>query len=368
MVTHPISNKPQRAIVIHNPYSGKSNLLAHTIATLKTTTIEIADVIPIAELDSLPNQGEHWKGNGIALAIAAGGDGIVGGVITHIAESDLPLGILPLGTANDIARSLHIPQNISQAVQVLQAGKILNIDIGKAEPAEQSPHTASANQKQPAHKRPTVHKQSYFAHALTTGLNVQFARLATNIATRKRFGHLTYPLSALNVLLNHSAIEMNVYFTGLAMPLKDHTISQLQPAILEETVIFSGRALQVTVINAPVFGGQWNLAIPAASLHDRLLDIVIVDDIGFPRDMKTLAQWLNQLSPTATFQHNQHLYSSQLQAAELSRIPGIHHVQARSVAITTNIDPQDVTLDGEVRGQTPLNASVAEKMLQVLVP
>ena len=46
------------------------------------------------------------------MAISGGGDGLVGGVITHIAESGLPLGILPLGTSNDIARSLHIPQDL----------------------------------------------------------------------------------------------------------------------------------------------------------------------------------------------------------------------------------------------------------------
>jgi len=362
---HPISYKPQKAIIIHNPYSGKSHLLADTIATLKTTTIKLADVISIAELDLLPNQGENWKKNGIDLAIAAGGDGVVGGVITHIAECDLLLGILPLGTANDIARSIGIPQHIPHAIRALQTGKVLSIDIGRAEPAEQAPHTASANQKQPVQKHSTARTQSYFAHALTTGLNVQFARLATNIATRKRFGRLTYPLSALDVLFKHTAIEMNVSFTGLTLPPKNHNAP---PMILAETALFSGRALQITAINAPIFGGQWNLAVPGATLDDHLLDIVIIDDIGFPGDRASFTQWLNLLSPNAAFQHSSHSCNPQLQAAELSKLPGVHHVRAHSIAISTNIDPQDVTLDGEVRGQTPIHASIAEKMLQVLVP
>lgn len=335
--------------------------------TLKQTNIELASIISIAELDALPNQGENWKSSGIDLAIAAGGDGVVGGVITHIAESNLPLGILPLGTANDIARSLRIPQSVQQAVHVLTAGNMLTIDTGKVEPSEQAPHTASAHQKQPARKQATLHQQSYFAHALTTGLNVQFARLATNVATRKRFGRLTYPLSALDVLFNHTAIEMEVRFTGLALAAQNQDAT-IHPTLLAEDAIFRSRALQATVINAPIFGGQWNLAIPRAALDDHLLDIVIIEDIGIPNPLMTLTQWFNQPPDEAVIQHTRRADNSQIQAAELNKIPGIHHVQAHGVVITTNIDPQDVTLDGEIRGQTPMHVSVAEQSLRVLVP
>jgi diacylglycerol kinase family enzyme len=54
--------------------------------------------------------------------------------------------------------------------------------------------------------------------------------------------------------------------------------------------------------------------------------------------------------------------------ADLSRIPGIHHLQAQSITITTGADPQDVTLDGEVRGQTPMHIRLANERLRVMVP
>ncbi len=110
MVTPPANDKPQKAIVIHSPYSGKSNFLTDTIATLKTTRIEIADVISIAELDVLPNQGEDWKKSGINLAIAAGGDGVVGGVITHIAESGLLFGDMSVCYKRYLSKTA-MPQN-----------------------------------------------------------------------------------------------------------------------------------------------------------------------------------------------------------------------------------------------------------------
>src|SRR5438552_979543 len=107
--------KLRRSIVIHSPHSGRSEKLSQALTYLKELGVEVTRNISVAELDNQPPQGGIWREEGIDIAIAAGGDGLVGGVITHIAESVLPLGILPLGTANDIARSLQIPQDIHQA-------------------------------------------------------------------------------------------------------------------------------------------------------------------------------------------------------------------------------------------------------------
>src|SRR5438046_10421939 len=130
-----LMQKGQRAVVIQCPHSGRSSKLSEAITYLEQTGLEIVNTISIADLDNLPAQGPIWKANGIDIAISGGGDGLVGGVITHIAESGLPLGILPLGTANDIARSVGIPQSVSEAVETLVHCKIIQVDIGKAHPA-----------------------------------------------------------------------------------------------------------------------------------------------------------------------------------------------------------------------------------------
>ena len=54
--------------------------------------------------------------------------------------------------------------------------------------------------------------------------------------------------------------------------------------------------------------------------------------------------------------------------AELSGVPGIHHLQAKGVTITTSADPQNATFDGEVLGQTPMYVHVADQRLQVRIP
>src|SRR5579884_799781 len=148
------SNLPKtyKAIVIHSPHSGRAAQLPEALAYLRQSSIEIINILSIAELDNLPAQGEHWVESGIDAAVAAGGDGLVGGVITHITESGLPLGILPLGTSNDIARALSIPLNLNAAAAILLNGKRRAIDIGIAQPAEQPPHIAEEQTEQPRHQ------------------------------------------------------------------------------------------------------------------------------------------------------------------------------------------------------------------------
>lgn len=143
------------------------------------------------------------------------------------------------------------------------------------------------------------------------------------------------------------------------------------PASTEALTNLQCHALQVTVINAPIFGGQWQLSIPGASLKDRLLDIVVIEDIDLEHLSTRLAQLFNPAEQqSSTLSARQESYSNHPlhHPGEWTGIPGIHHLQARGVIIATNADPQDATLDGEVRGQTPMYVHVADERLRVLVP
>ena len=346
----------RKAIVIHSPYSGRSSRLEEALAYLQGGGIELAEQHPIADLDALPPQGEVWQRRGIDLAVAAGGDGVIGGVITHIAESDLPLGILPLGTSNDIARCLNIPLELELAARTISDGKVQEVDVGAAMPAEQAPHPASKGSLAPVRERVSPAKHGYFAHVLTVGMNVQFARIATNVATRKRFGRLTYPIAALETLRFHKALDVALHLEGLAFP--PGTENDTNAA---ELIPLSFRALQVAIINAPIFGGQWKLSVPYASIKDRLLDIVVIEEIELSKLNEVLAHFL------ISFRQD-HAPNDDRHPAELSGIPAIHHFQARGAMISTNADPRDVTLDGEVRGQTPIYTRMANERLRVVVP
>ncbi len=47
---------------------------------------------------------------------------------------------------------------------------------------------------------------------------MQFARIAINVATRKRFGRMTYPYAALKTMAARDALNIQLEFEGLAMP------------------------------------------------------------------------------------------------------------------------------------------------------
>jgi diacylglycerol kinase (ATP) len=302
------------------------------------------------------------------LAIAAGGDGLVGGVIAHLAASGLPLGILPLGTANDIARSLRIPQNLSQAVEVIAQGHTRPIDIGTAQPIDLA---LQQLWQEPTLTLTVPPKQACFAHALTVGLNVQFARIATNVATRQRFGHLAYPVAALEAMRTHEALEVELHFDGLSFPSAQRSIqrpTRTSPAPIDAVPVLRCHALQVTVVNTPFFGGRWQIAVPAASYSDRLLDIVVIEERSTGYLNKRLADFFHPEGHVSARPTRTHASYPTRHSAELTGIPGIHHLQARGVTINTNADPKDATIDGEVRVQTPLLVQVADEPLNVVVP
>ncbi|HKF37569.1 MAG TPA: diacylglycerol kinase family protein [Ktedonobacteraceae bacterium] len=360
---------PQRAIVIRSPHAGRSEKLVEAIAHLEQTGVEVVNTISVADLDNLPAQGTTWKEGGIDVAIAAGGDGLVGGVITHIAESGLPLGILPLGTSNDIARALRIPQDLQAAAQTIAQGKLQEVDIGVAQSAEEAPHLATQHQSGPLLEQVAPQKRGYFAHALTVGVNVQFARIATDVATRQRFGRMTYTIAALETFVTHDVLDIQLVFEGLAMPQPTaNSQVHMSPATPELQTSLRGRALQVAVINTPIFGGQRELAIPGSSFADRLLDIVMIEQMDVGTLGKNIVHNFGPKGHAGTPVSTGEKRTFTHHPAEFSGIPGIHHVQARGVTITTNADPRDVTLDGEVRGQTPMYVHVADEQLRVKVP
>ncbi len=360
----------QRVVVIHSPHSGRSSKLSEAITYLEQAGLEIVNTISIADLDNLPAQGITWKESGIDMAIAAGGDGLVGGVITHLDESGLPLGILPLGTSNDIARSLQIPMDLREAAQVIAEGDEHLVDIGVAKPAEQAPHLATKHQSGPLLSQVTPEKHGYFAHALTIGVNVQFARIATNVATRQRFGRMTYPYAALETLVSHDALDIELEFDRLAMPqstIATQAQASTVTSLSELETSLKCRALQVAIINAPIFGGQREFALPGTRFDDRLLDIVVIEEMDLGKFGRILAHFFGPKENAGTTPANGEKRFTH-HPAELTGIPGIHHLQAMGVTILTSADPRDATLDGEVRGQTPMYVHVAEERLRVMVP
>jgi diacylglycerol kinase (ATP) len=69
--------------------------------------------------------------DGIDLALIGGGDGTLNGALPYLLRIGIPLGVLPLGTANDFATSLGIPAEPNAAIDVALFGRAMDVDIGR---------------------------------------------------------------------------------------------------------------------------------------------------------------------------------------------------------------------------------------------
>ena len=75
---------------------------------------------------------EALAGSDAEIVIIAGGDGTVGKVARHIPNRKRPLAILPLGTANNVARCLEIRGEIEALAHKLQGAPTKRLDVGRA--------------------------------------------------------------------------------------------------------------------------------------------------------------------------------------------------------------------------------------------
>lgn len=128
------------SVLILNPVAGKS-LLAETQEESQSIEEEICTALRIYKIEP-----EVWytttedPGEGLArkaadkrvdLVIAAGGDGTIHSVASGLIGCDSVMGIIPMGTMNNLAHSLGIPSSIEAACAVLAKGKTRSIDVGQ---------------------------------------------------------------------------------------------------------------------------------------------------------------------------------------------------------------------------------------------
>src|SRR5438445_6838959 len=67
------------------------------------------------------------------LVLAAGGDGTVAKVACRLVDSGIPLSVLPLGTANNLARALGFVASAEEIIDSLESGKRRTFDLGLAQ-------------------------------------------------------------------------------------------------------------------------------------------------------------------------------------------------------------------------------------------
>jgi diacylglycerol kinase family enzyme/membrane-associated phospholipid phosphatase len=228
---------PSEAVLVVSPHAGNSRKLARSRRTLERYAINIAEELDIQAVDRLPQLLRSRTGQP-RLVIAAGGDGTIGAVAGHLAGTENVLGVLPLGTGNDFARSLDIPVNPRRAAKQLASGEASSVDLGLLTRDGRPPE--------------------YFVHAASVGLNVDFAKLATRASVRARLGRLTYLAAAAYALREQASFTCTLEYDDF----------------VEELAL-----RQLTVISAPVIGGSLGLNIRGPWRDDHGLDVLAVGPV-----------------------------------------------------------------------------------------
>ncbi len=116
----------QKALLFYNPKSGHSNA-DQDCKLIKTHfskhNISLDTIVVPKPHDELQAIVEKAISDGIRLFVAAGGDGTVSMVSSHLVGKDIPIGIIPLGTGNLLAKVLRIPQKLDQALELITSEK-----------------------------------------------------------------------------------------------------------------------------------------------------------------------------------------------------------------------------------------------------
>jgi diacylglycerol kinase (ATP) len=166
------------------------------------------------------------------LIVSAGGDGSHHYVINGLFKSEIPLGLLPMGTGNDLAKGLGMPMDVSAAATALLNGPVRDIDLAQVGTA-------------------------VYACIAGVGFDSTVTRYANEHA-RWLSGSLAYTWSLLCCMSEYRPQQLEIIADGES---------------------FAREVLFAVVGNNSSYGGGIRLA-PRAKLNDGLLDICIVPYLG----------------------------------------------------------------------------------------
>ena len=288
------------AKIILNPYSGRWKGLQKRTEienTMKSIGMDY-DLI----LTDAPNHGSDLAYqatiNGFSPIISAGGDGsvseVMNGIVTAAQETHTeptPMGILPLGTANDLMVNLGLPTDILGAAKVIAAGHTRKIDLGQVLAWD----TLGKNQK-----------KRYFDNNSAIGLEPNITLIQQRISWLR--GTIRYLVATLIGVAKNPQWKMHLQWDGGE---------------------YSGPVTLVTVGNNPLTGGVFYMA-PHADPFDGILDCVY----GYIPSRLQILRVLPQTMKSGAGNYVEH--------------PSIHEIKVSWLKIHTD-HPTPLHADGEIQ-------------------
>jgi diacylglycerol kinase (ATP) len=126
-----------RAVLIGNPNAGQKAGLATNEQTVDDAIVALREqgIEPAIWLTEGPGDAtrlaQRAVDEGQDMVIAAGGDGTVQEVAQPLVGTDITLGVMPLGSVMNLARTLGIARDLKEAAQTIRDGRLLHMDVGE---------------------------------------------------------------------------------------------------------------------------------------------------------------------------------------------------------------------------------------------
>lgn len=213
----------QRALLLLNRHARQGQQLPEATERLQTLGFEL-----IEESTENPQQTSdviRRYQHQVDLVIVGGGDGTLNAAVDGLVDTRLPLGILPLGTANDLARTLEIPLSLPAACEVIMKGQVRRIDLGWV-------------------------NGKHFFNVASMGLSVQITEQLTK-EVKRRWGVLAYAVTALKAISQSRPFRAEIRINGKSIRVK---------------------TIQIAVGNGRYYGGGMAV-VHDATIDDQRLDL-----------------------------------------------------------------------------------------------
>lgn len=213
-----------------NPSAGRGTGKAHLDRIRVLASKLGAGLCVSRKVEDLAAQARRAVADGVERLLVAGGDGTLHHAIQGLAGTACALGVIPLGSGNDLAGTLGVPPDLDAAVHRALNGEIRRIDLARV-------------------------GETWCVGYAGVGFDSEVTRFANEVKLLR--GPLIYFYSVIHTLVTFVPPRMRVVYDGGT---------------------FEGKVMFIVVNNLPRFGGGMRIA-PDASIDDGLLDLVIVKEI-----------------------------------------------------------------------------------------
>jgi YegS/Rv2252/BmrU family lipid kinase len=252
---------------------------------------------------------ELARGTSGEVVVAVGGDGTANEVVNGIMGTGKALGVLPVGSGNDLVKALEIPEDFETSLNLLRSGKRHVMDCGIVE--------CSHGQVRP------TEAMRYFVNGVGIGFDAEVAERSN----RRRFlrGTTAYVIAVLQTLGKYRSPHFKITL--------DSSPSE-------------SRNLLIAIGNGHCAGGGFYLT-PDARIDDGLLDVCMIDDLSIPEILLIMPKVMKGTHTSAS---------------------GVTMRRAKTISVAAK-ERFFVHADGEIVGRDVQNVKVriVEKALTVIV-